>query len=235
MADRARSDVGRYTILPGWILSSPVSDRAILLFSVIDSFADYDSAECYPSRRTLAEKLGCSESSLDRAKKELEDIGAVVVERRRGSDGDNETNLYHVHYSREGASPVRPRGASPVKGRTRTRLNEEKTSAAAPQRERSRPRHVVWDAMLEIYDAPTSKSETSDFAKTANEVRDALKTEGIPEERWRDEVLRRGTHDAPEFRSHRSLRNRWGELGAKASPASGDRPGDQWYPPLPVE
>lgn len=91
----ARSDTGPFSILPEWVLSAPVSDRAVRLYAWLSRYADNQSGECWPSRKRLADQLGCSLSSLDRAKDELVSVGALTVTVRVGEDGQK-SNLYTV-------------------------------------------------------------------------------------------------------------------------------------------
>ena len=79
-----KSDIGRYAIIPEWLLDAGVSSTAIRLFATLAAkFADRDSDEATPSRATLASALGgCSTDTIDRATRELIAIGAIAVEQR---------------------------------------------------------------------------------------------------------------------------------------------------------
>lgn len=71
-----------FAIIPTWVLESSVSDRAVRLYGVLRRVADARGYG-WAKRRTLAEKLHVSdEKTVDRALRELVDLGAVrVVER----------------------------------------------------------------------------------------------------------------------------------------------------------
>ena len=93
----AVSDVGRFAIVPTWLLTSGVSDRAVRLYACLaGQYANYDTKEAFPLRRTLATDLGCSLSSADRAIDELTQIGALLVEQRQASTGDYISNIYRI-------------------------------------------------------------------------------------------------------------------------------------------
>ncbi len=98
----------RFAIIPEWILHHPtLSDRAVRLFAVLDRYAN-DDGTCWPSRVTLAAKMGCSVDSLDRAKAELVDAGALEVVHRTGADGAPTSNLYILNGEPPGvAAPLR--------------------------------------------------------------------------------------------------------------------------------
>lgn len=86
----------RFAILPEWVLyHRGLSDRAIRLFCVLDRFADADGA-CFPSRKTLAERMGTSIKTIDRAMAELGAAGAVTVEVRM-REGRQTSNRYVLH------------------------------------------------------------------------------------------------------------------------------------------
>jgi len=74
--------------------------RAVRLFAVLDRFAG-DAEDCYPSRKKLARKMGCSPATVDRALAELVEVGAVEVSPRRRTgddeDGGQTSNLYTLH------------------------------------------------------------------------------------------------------------------------------------------
>ena len=95
-----KSDIGRWGAIPEWLLDMEISDRAIRLFGVMAAkFADRETNTAYPSRTTLASSLGCSSDSVDRAIKELEHAGALVVERR--NDGKQSlTSVYLLCFVR---------------------------------------------------------------------------------------------------------------------------------------
>jgi helix-turn-helix protein len=83
-----------FATVPEWLLfEADVSDRAVRLYAVLVRHAD-KAGHAHPSRRRLAKLLGCSESSLDRAMKELEASHAVQVHRHRNDDGDWDVNQY---------------------------------------------------------------------------------------------------------------------------------------------
>src|SRR5205807_836298 len=75
----------------------------------------------FPGRRVLAERLRCSVDSIDRALRELVDVGAVRVEERCdvAGDGGRLTNDYHLLEQRAearscaGAAPPGRTGAAP--------------------------------------------------------------------------------------------------------------------------
>lgn len=92
------TDTGRFALVPEWVLTLDVSDKAIRLYALLAvRWADRTTGECWPTRKTIADALGCSTHTVTRATSELEDAGALSVVRRRRDDGNNEPNIYVVH------------------------------------------------------------------------------------------------------------------------------------------
>jgi len=75
----------RFSIIPEWILDAAISDKAVRLYGVLARYADNDTHRAYPSRETLAKRLGCHAKSVDRAATELVRIGAVTKKQRHNS------------------------------------------------------------------------------------------------------------------------------------------------------
>lgn len=116
-----------FSIIPHWVIFSGASSGAIHLFAVLAKYADYDTHEAFPSRTTLAKGISKSVDTVDRLIKELEDLGAINVTKRKipGTQG-NQTNIYTLVYeepssSGEVAAPARPG-------------DEDETDLAAPIR-----------------------------------------------------------------------------------------------------
>ena len=108
----------KFAIVPQWLLEAPVSDAAVRLYGLLARYGN-SSGRRMPSRQTLADSLRRSKDSVDRALRELEGCGAVVVQRRR--DGTtNLTNLYQLRTSPPGA-PEAPRPRLPAAGGARSR------------------------------------------------------------------------------------------------------------------
>jgi len=72
-------------MIPEWILDSGISDKAIRLYCVLARYADNETHRAFPSRETLAKRMGCHAKSVDRAASELLKIGAVTKKQRHNS------------------------------------------------------------------------------------------------------------------------------------------------------
>ena len=85
--------------IPNWVFESDVSATAIKLYLVLRKNGDNKRGVSFWSRKKLAEQLGTSANTMDRAKQELIDMGALCQINRKTKDGDWTSNMYHVHIS----------------------------------------------------------------------------------------------------------------------------------------
>ncbi|MCC3333548.1 hypothetical protein [Nocardia abscessus] len=76
---------GYFAIVPEWVIDAEISDRAVRLYARLRRHAGPSLTAARPSRAKLAVKLRTSVKSIDRALRELEDVGAVTI-RHRWSD-----------------------------------------------------------------------------------------------------------------------------------------------------
>jgi hypothetical protein len=99
-----------FVIVPLWVLEA-VSGEAVKLYGVLASYLNSNSRIVWPSRQTLAGRLGKSRpESIDRYLAELSRIGAVTVVKRYRPDGGQTSSAYRIH-----RIPPReiPRGGAP--------------------------------------------------------------------------------------------------------------------------
>lgn len=94
-----------FAIIPEWVLKADISANAVRLYGILNRFAN-GNGRAWPSRNTLADMMRVSKGTIDRAKTELVDIGALLVEQRVGPAGDPSSNLYTLL--------IRPFESSPV-------------------------------------------------------------------------------------------------------------------------
>jgi hypothetical protein len=113
-AAHVRSDIGRYGMMPEWLLTSGVSDRAIRLFAVLAAkYADRDGV-AYPSRARLAKDLGLAQAkTVDAPIQELCDVGALTIRKRFHGDGSPQSNEYLLEFSRPAEEGVVPEQGLP--------------------------------------------------------------------------------------------------------------------------
>ena len=81
MPSRLWSDTGPFTIIPEWLLDSPISDGAVRLYGILGRYANDEDA-AWPSRGLLAKRMGTTTKSVDRRIAELVKAGALAVEHR---------------------------------------------------------------------------------------------------------------------------------------------------------
>lgn len=99
-----------FAIIPEWVLHADISSNAVRLYAVLNRFAN-SRGHAWPSRKTIADQMRVSVATVDRAKDELVDIGALTVEPRTTPSGDPSSNLYILHIGyvdkKETLSPMR--------------------------------------------------------------------------------------------------------------------------------
>lgn len=99
-----KSDLGRYAIVPEWLLQAGVSGNAIKVFVVLALHANRDTDGSWPSRRKVAADCSVSVDSVDRGVKELVEMGAIAVAPDFGPDEkDRTSNTYVVFYAPPGS------------------------------------------------------------------------------------------------------------------------------------
>lgn len=132
-----------FAVVPTWLIGT-VNSRAVHLYAILARHANA-AQEAWPSRTTLATRMGCSTDTVDRALRSLVTAGALTITRRWTVTGEPTTSLYHVHVMPGGTHPqvaanLRPgsrtsadKVAAPVRHRTKAieRENNPPTPAAA--------------------------------------------------------------------------------------------------------
>lgn len=76
------TQMGPFSIVPEWVLDRRLSSTALKLYIVLARFADWETGIAFPARDTLAERMDCSEKTVDRAVKELVDAQCIEKEFR---------------------------------------------------------------------------------------------------------------------------------------------------------
>jgi hypothetical protein len=87
-----------FAIVPEFVIYAPISSNAVRLYAILNRFAN-SQGRAWPSRKTLAELMQCSTATIDRAKEELVELGALTIEARTTPSGDPSSNLYILHTS----------------------------------------------------------------------------------------------------------------------------------------
>lgn len=231
-----------------WAWKQDVDDplAKLVLLKLADNAGTNDSGGgdgdliCWPAVRTIAKATGAGDRTIQRKLALLEEGGFIRIVERKRDNGSRGSNLYvlliglDVGRHSDTTPPVTgTEGASVTESPP-----EETPSLLEPVREEQSPaapkRVIVWDILAEHFGHPTTTSEKGDFAKTVNEIKRALEN---PD----DEVAARAMIEPRieamgDFRSHRSLRNRWTELGERsgATPIpSTEEPVADWTDPCP--
>jgi hypothetical protein len=88
---------GYFAVVPEWILDADISAQAVRLYAVLRRYADQQSGQAFPSRRTLAARMRvASTRTVDAALDDLVRIGALDISAQVREDGGNGTSRYTV-------------------------------------------------------------------------------------------------------------------------------------------
>lgn len=104
MSDYVDSDV-KFSIIPEWILVSPLSHKAVRVYAVLARYADSKTLQAWPSRATIAGQSGCSIRTVDAAIDELVNYGAVEKE-RRVENNQYTSSMYVIRRAPRGSAKI---------------------------------------------------------------------------------------------------------------------------------
>lgn len=193
---RGRGWVVPFAMTPEWVLDAPISDRAKVLYAMLSRYAD-DKGSAFPGRKRLAERLGVTLPTLDKAMRELIEIDALEVVPRFRADGGQTSNGYLIHFSRGSEAPEGGREESPLSPIERepegTRDARTPSGVLARQDENVPPpltlvngRNLAWDRLAGICNIDPASPRQGELATALNGRRGR---EGIRAMFWL-EVLR---------------------------------------------
>jgi len=163
-----------FATIPEWLLEADVSDRAVRLYGLLVRHADQDG-HAFPSRKRLSDRLKCSVDSVDRAIRELREVGAVQVRHRKDEAGDRTSNDYILRPGGRipAATPVGISAATvaaPVRQELEP-LEREPTTSVAPLRKPD----PIFEALAAIEGSDLTdltRSQRGALNKAAKELRD---------------------------------------------------------------
>jgi hypothetical protein len=104
LSDYVDSDV-KFSIIPEWILVSPLSHKAVRVYAVLARYADSKTLQAWPSRATIAGQSGCSIRTVDAAIDELVNYGAVEKE-RRVENNQYTSSMYVIRRAPRGSAKI---------------------------------------------------------------------------------------------------------------------------------
>ena len=104
MNDYVDTDV-KFSIIPEWIVVSPLSHKAVRVYAVLARYADSKTLQAWPSRATIANQSGCSIRTVDAAIDELVSYGAVEKE-RRVENNQYTSSMYVIRRAPRGGAKI---------------------------------------------------------------------------------------------------------------------------------
>jgi hypothetical protein len=189
---------GPFEMVPHWLLHEPsVSALAVRLYMMLRQHANAQ-ATCYPSRQRLAGLLGVSLPTLDKARDQLVEAGAVCMTRRRTEDERWLSTRYHVHWNRQTVCGWASQDSSPPLVKNLHDPSKESSTLTKTHRTKTQellPASDDFDAFWAVYPRKAGKR---DARKAWGEAR-----RGTPSvvliagaERYRDDPNREAAYTA---------------------------------------
>tara|TARA_R100000657_G_C4659246_1_gene103066 strand:+ start:90 stop:836 length:747 start_codon:yes stop_codon:yes gene_type:complete len=179
--DYIKSDV-YFSIVPEWVIDAPISAQAVRVYAVLCRYADKDDGTCFPSIRTLAERIHVSESTIKRAIKELKTIGAIKSQKRFDkATGEQTSNLYTVMRSKELIYDL-PNVIDDTSPSSSETHKLESNNHSHSLEENLEDRNKLWNALVDaIGYQPSTQVERAGWNKCIKQLREAgAKADEIP-------------------------------------------------------
>lgn len=95
-AHRLKSDMGPFSLLPEWVRTAEISDKAKLLYAYLHRMGNLPNG-AFPSYNTMAQENNCSKASVRRYIEELVKLGALTKVPRSRQNGSQTSNQYVIH------------------------------------------------------------------------------------------------------------------------------------------
>ncbi len=178
-----------FSVVPNWLLAPRlVGARAIQLYATMWSMAGYERGAIEITRPQLAEQMGSSVDTVDRAMRELEAVEAVKVIREHPADAPHEYLLHLTPGGRKSAAPRTSKSAStrpPQSASTSlsdTRAKEVGTNVPTRRTASVRPKNVLWDAVAEVCGWNPDDITRAAQGQLAAAVRDIRAVDGTPDD-----------------------------------------------------
>lgn len=115
-------ELGRFAMIPEWLFLRRPSANAIALYGLMAvTWMDRKDRTCFPSKRAMREALGVSEGTLERAMRELVELGAVRVTPRIRADGSRSANDYYLAWTEPDRRGAKGEGGGATGDRRRSR------------------------------------------------------------------------------------------------------------------
>ena len=176
MVDYIKSE-GYFSIVPEWLIQSPVSAQAVRGYAVLCRYADKDDGTCFPSIKTVGERISASDSTVKRALKELRDIKAIKSEKRFDkATGEQTSNLYTVIRS----NPLTEFTYEPPQVKDDTRGSSQETYKLESYNQShsleitKEDRKVLWSALTQAFGySPQTQVERGGWNKCIKQLQEA--------------------------------------------------------------
>lgn len=169
-----RTEGTTFSMVPHALLMTVNDPQAIRLYAVLGIWTDNHSGEAWPSRATIADVMGVSVKTVDRAAEILIAAGWLTKERRYNDNGSRTSNGWMIHRGgREADFPgVGKQGSQGVGKQTSHKLDPVLTRPIELEKIASSTRiDPHWEALCAEIGQPTDATRSS-FGKVLKQVKD---------------------------------------------------------------
>lgn len=88
----------QFSIVPRFVWQG-CQPTEVVVYCALAGRVNWETGVCWPSKSTIAKEAGISVSTVGRALKRLEAVGAIQIDRRKTDRGDFTSNLYRLPFA----------------------------------------------------------------------------------------------------------------------------------------
>jgi hypothetical protein len=163
-------------MIPEWVVTADVTDRAKVIYCLIGLHADANTGRAHPSRKRLAAAVGCSVDTVDRAIRELVQLGALSSEpryvEREGDDGKRQTSNQYIVFR---VPPGGRRSAAHEGGESEADPGRESAAPGTRPRKELEPQEPEDSEQSALVELPKMVDRKVVSWKDANQAADVLR------------------------------------------------------------
>lgn len=116
-------DHKRFVQVPKGIL--PLGSDALAAYVALLEYADWETGDCYPSKKKLAAMCGFSVTKLHAGLVKLRDAGWIKWEQRHSKESGQASNMYTVHMVKHGLPQETPGTDEQISSTPQATINDE--------------------------------------------------------------------------------------------------------------
>lgn len=205
-----------WLVKPVWVLDLGIYPSHI--WDVLATFADNDTAVCWPSVAAIARRADCSEGTVKQALRTLADAGAITIQKRIAEHGGATSNLITMRPEAPGGvGHHMPQGGVPHDHELRTQGTKKATTSVVAYARQDRDE--IFDAIGAVVGWVPGTGDKTGGARFGRCVRALLDQGATPLEVQRRAAAYRTMFDGA-ILTPEALLKHWSALAVAPPPAS---------------